>query len=160
MQNSLIATLLATFSMEERRDFSTFLARPERSVRKDVENLAGLLSKQGIPSSESISQQLYPGKPFRQQQVNQLGSWLYAEARAFMLERLLVEKNNEIPLLREFDRRNLPRHRDRLLRQLQKQDLNAEAAFKLESTIYTTTQRRSRTEANNLQVINDHLDRD
>lgn len=160
MQNSLIATLLATFSQEELRGFSTFLIRPERSVRKDVINLLGLLTQEPGLSPESISHGLYPGKPFRQQQINQLGSWLYGEARAFMLERLLAEKNNEIPLLREFDRRNLPRHRDRLRRRLQKQDLSTGVAFELESTIYATTQRRSRTETNNLQIINDHLDND
>ncbi|MFK8162828.1 MAG: hypothetical protein AB8H12_10235 [Lewinella sp.] len=160
MENSLVATLLATFSKEELREFLTFLARPERSVRKDVVKLAGLLCHRTIPSAESISHKLYPDKPFSQQQVNQLGSWLYAEAGAFLLERLWAKKNDELPLIREFDRRNLPRHRDRLRRRLQKQDLSAGTAYELESIIYATTQRTSRTETNNLQVINDHLDRD
>lgn len=160
MQKSLIATLLATFSKEERRDFAHFLNRPERSVRKDVKSLAGLLLKQKQMTAEATFDLLYPEQPFSRQQINQLGSWLYTEARAFLLEQYHAATNDEFPLVMEFDRRNLRVHRDRLLRQLRKKDLHAGATFALESAIYDTTNQRDRTGETNLQAMDDALDKD
>lgn len=159
MQNSLITTLLATFSKAESRDFGHFLRRPERRIREDVVLLGELLLKQPGVAAAAAYAIVVPGRKFSAQHTNQLASWLYAEARAFLLERHYASAN-EIPLLREFDQRVLSRHSDRLRKQLKKQDHNFGTSFELESAIYATARRGSRTEGNNLQELNDGLDLD
>jgi len=159
MQNSLISTLLATFTKAELHDFGHFLRRPERRIRKDVVLLGELLIEQPDISAAAAFTTVSPGREFTSQAINQLGSWLYAEARAFLLERHYATAN-EIPLLQEFDSRGLNRHHDRLRKQLEKRAHNTEATYRLESAIYATGQRSSRTVGNNLQKINDALDLD
>lgn len=160
MQNSLITTLLTTFTRAESRDFGHFLRRPERRIRKDVRLLGELLLAQPGASAEAAFAVAAPGREFSAQHANQLSSWLYAEARAFLLERHYAATNDEVPLLRELHHRGLGRHHDRLRKQLKKQVHSTASAYKLESAIYATTRRGSRTEDNNLQEISDALDLD
>lgn len=159
MQNSLISTLLATFTKAELRDFGHFLQRPERRIRKDVLSLGELLIKKHDISAEAAFAEVAPDRKFTNQAINQLGSWLYTEARAFLLERHHANAN-EIPLLHEFDGRGLNRHHDRLRKQLLKREHDSGTTYDLESAIYATSRRGSRTEGNNLQEINDALDTD
>ncbi|MEL7160240.1 MAG: hypothetical protein AAFN92_05730 [Bacteroidota bacterium] len=148
MRQSLIEELLSTFSPGERKAFAHFLDRPERKVRTDVRQFA---------------RQLLTGKKDKRtganQSTNQLASWLYAEARAFLLEKLFRAEGTELPLVTEFDRRKLPRHRDRLIRSLEKNLQDPADRHELAATVYNTTLRRNRTADTNLQEISDLLDR-
>lgn len=159
MQNSLITTLLATFTKAESRDFGHFLLRPERRTRKDVVLLGKLLLKQPGVSAKAAFTRVYPDREFSGQTINQLASWLYTEAKAFLLEQHYTAAN-EIPLLLEFDRRGLDHHRDRLRKQLKKRPQDTTNAYELETAIYATARRGSRTETNNLQAISDSLEAD
>jgi hypothetical protein len=159
MQNSLITTLLITFTKAESRDFAYFLRRPERRTRKDVVLLGELLLERPNISTEAAFIEVIGARAFKPQAINQLASWLYTEAKAFLLERHHAI-SDEIPLLHEFDRRGLNHHRERLRKQLRKQRHNATTTYELETAIYATAKRGSRTEPNNLQAVNDSLDAD
>lgn len=158
MPNSLIAELFTTFSTAERKAFRGFLFRAERSVREDVKQLGEYLLQKPDAPAESALAKVYPGKDFSQQRFNQLSSWLYVEAKAFLLEQ--ESRTSELPLIIEFDRRKLSRHRDRLIRKLAKEISGTPERRQLELAIYATTHRKSRTGTTNLQVISDLVDRE
>jgi hypothetical protein len=157
MQNSLISELLAVFSPAEKRAFTAFLHRPERKVRDDVRKLGTILVKSVSITSEKAHTSLFAGQGFNRQHINQLASWLYREAKAFLLESHYLQAGNEIPLITEFNRRKLPRQRDRLISQLDKQSLgNLDLPF--QNAIHDTIHHGSRSTDINLQQINDLLD--
>lgn len=160
MKNSLLFTLLDTFSKKEHARFSHFLCEPGRSIRPEAKLLYQLFQDEPGTAPETIHLKLYPNKPFSLKQVNQVGSWLYANARFFLLREIREREDNQTPLIREFEQRKLPRHQERLIRQLRKLEKSSAKAYELEYTIYATTHRKSRTETNNLQAIDDHLDQD
>ncbi|MEM9526529.1 MAG: hypothetical protein AAGA31_07970 [Bacteroidota bacterium] len=158
MPRSLIVELLTTFSTSEGKAFQHFLARPERGVRPDVQKLSKLLLQGPALQAKLIHSKLYPEKKYDRQKINQLSSWLYLEAKAFLLEQ--QHHANELPLVLEFDRRKLSRHRDRLLRKLAKDISGTPGRRQLEMAMYATTHRKSRTGMTNLQAINDLVDRE
>ncbi len=160
IQKSLAASLLRTFSRREQTAFDQFLQRPDRSVRPDVRRLFDALPGMDDTAERAEAERAVYGKEkVDHRRINQLLSWLYAEACDFLLERCRRE-DTPLPLLAEFDRRGLPLHRDRLLRKLQRREGDYRQRYELAWAAQLYGEPISRTRPTNFQEISDLVDLD
>lgn len=162
LTNSLAYTLITTFTEQEKRDFGYFMARPERKNRVEVQLLGKLLLKKKPVTEAQLTKALGADILQNRTWLNQLNSWLYSELKAFLHERNFQEVD-ELELIREFDRRNLPNHRDRLVRlrekHLEKKKGTLNQRLELELVKSELTDDERRTQSSNLQQVDDLLDR-
>ncbi len=158
--NSLAGELISTFSPGERKGFALFLARPERKVRPELRQLGDLLlgGKNGNDAAATFAY-LFPGRPFDRQRLNQLLSFLYREAKAFLTERHFADDRGTW-LVEEFDRRGLARHRDRHIRRLEKRLERYADLFDLEWVRYHSDRAVNRKSTRGLQELDRLLDLD
>ncbi|MEM9837013.1 MAG: hypothetical protein AAF828_10950, partial [Bacteroidota bacterium] len=108
---------------------------------------------------------LYPTQAFSQVKYNQLNSWLYTELKAF-LRATLPEQDPDFPLIREFNRRELIPHRDRLIQKVRREfeqlpeGAQLRRRFQFESLLNEMTDSERRTQQRNLQNLGHLLDQD
>lgn len=127
MENTLTYQLIQSFSRQDIRLARQWLASPYHNQRADLPALFGCLAlavqKGRPPERADIWQHLFPGRPYDDQQLRLLLSYLFRS-----LERFLAIREFESGpflegrlLLQAYRRRQLPRHFAHAFRQEQKQ---------------------------------------
>ena len=158
IHESLAATLLQTLTPREQTAFRHFLQRPDRRVRDDVRRLYDALDTLPADADRKVAEKVvYGAAAVDHRRINQLLSWLYAEACAFLAEGVRGE-DDPLLLLRELDRRGLPRHRDRLLRRLSRRPGGYRQQYALARARYEFGAPTSRTKPTNFQQLSDLAD--
>jgi len=172
MQNTLIWDIIYTFSTPEIRRFRRFLESPYFNQRTDLIQLfEGLLPfrlKNNIPEKTEIWKIIFPDKNYDNQEMRLLLSYFLKVLEQFLVVEKMMGNHLEqhALLLSAYREKNLNRHFQKALnrseKQLQKQTFRHSefyfSNFKLEQEKLFFQAKAGRTQALNLQSLEDNLD--
>ena len=171
MQNTLVYTLLRTFTKQDIREARKWLASPYHNQREDLpllfEKLAAAAPEGLSLSREQAWQALHSGQPYDDQQLRLLLSYLYRCLEDFLQQREAEQAPwlQQHLLLTAYRKRGLDSHFQKAYRKLHKQQ-KAEsqrppehhlAQYWLEQERYQEESTLGRTREHNLQELEDQL---
>lgn len=168
-----LGELLRSFSAADHRRAGQFLQLPEVNRREDVRRLYELLrhsiGRKKAPNDAELFAQIYPNRPYDDQQLRLLRSYLFKCLERFLIFQECTDDTDtsDLLLLRAYQKRKLQRH---LQSTLDRQEKRFRSSTRRPAETHLTRHLRERERATllargnrtaelNLQSVEDSLDR-
>ena len=173
MENSRLATLITSLTIKELRQLSKFVRSPFFNQRTDIINFFDYLQDcvargKVIPNKEKAFKKLYPGQPYRPQQIRLVMSQLLKLAEQFLACQEFFEDDIAVrtKVATAFRKRELSKHFLTAIQEVQQKQerqpfRNAEyytANYQIQQEQYRFTSLGQRNVEQNLQAISDNVD--